>query len=58
MIINITQWRQVGVNNSNTLPLTSEISKISLIYQSKEESDIDKQENEKCSKVVKKKSEE
>ena len=58
MIISITQWIQVGVNNSNTPPLTSEISQIALIAQSKEESAIDKQENEKCSKVVKKKSKE
>ena len=58
MIISITQWIQVAFNNSNTPPLTSEISQIALISQSKEESVIDKQDNEKCSKVVKKKSEE
>ena len=58
MIISITQWRQVGVNNSNTPPLTSEISQIALIAHSKEESAIDKKENEKCSKVVKNKLEE
>ena len=58
MIISITQWIQVGFNNSNTPPLTSEISRISLIVQSKEESSINKKDNEKCSKFVKKKSKE